>query len=400
MYLSVWLILVSGILSICQSHTDNHDHNAPHFKYSKEANIYQKDVKAFSPHVLKRSLRPDPPQLVWSETALAVLLISVAPFLLLCLLPDLNKHQRLLKILLAFAAGGLLGDAFLHLIPHAIDDGDSGLGDHDHSRHDHTHIHHDHKRHMVVGLSVVSGIFIFLCVEKLIRLVKRGHTGHNHLVQPQNSNVITNDSKSKNNKKRYVDNETTQKREKKQTKPECSTELRVTGYLNLAADFTHNFTDGLAIGASFLVSRNVGIVTTLTVLFHELPHEIGDYAILINSGCSSKEALLLQLVTALGAVAGAILSLLAAGVGLNIAVNKSDISPINDDLITLYILPFTAGGFIYIAMTSLLPDLLRSDENNLKHASGGVMIRLAQTVIEVLALVAGVGMMAALGLME
>ncbi|KAF8564589.1 hypothetical protein P879_03472 [Paragonimus westermani] len=400
MCLSIWLLLVSGILSICQSQVDNHEHSAPHFKYSKEANIHQTNIKAFGPHVLKRSLRPDSPQLVWSETALAVLLISVAPFLLLCLLPDLNKHQRLLKILLAFAAGGLLGDAFLHLIPHAIDSGDSGFRDHDHSHHDHTHTHHDHKRHMVVGLSVVSGIFIFLCIEKLIRLAKRGHTGHSHLVQPQNSNVITNDSKSKNNKKRSIGNETVQKREKKQIKLECSTELRITGYLNLAADFTHNFTDGLAIGASFLVSRNVGIVTTLTVLFHELPHEIGDYAILINSGCSNKKALLLQLVTALGAVAGAVLSLLAAGVGLNVTANKFDVSLINDDLITLYILPFTAGGFIYIAMTSLLPDLLRTDENNLKHASGSVMIRLAQAVVEVLALVAGVGMMAALGSME
>ncbi|KAF7232860.1 hypothetical protein EG68_11998 [Paragonimus skrjabini miyazakii] len=219
MYLSVWLILVSGILSICQSHTDNHEHNAPYIKYSKEANIHQKNVKAFGPHVLKRILRPDSPQMVWSETALAVLFISLAPFLLLCLLPDLNKHQRLLKILLAFAAGGLLGDAFLHLIPHAIDDGDSG--DHDYSRHEHTHNHHDHKRHMIVGLSVVCGIFIFLCIEKLIRLVKRSHTGHSHLVQPQNSNAITNDSKNKNSKKRYIGSETTQKREKKQIKPEC-----------------------------------------------------------------------------------------------------------------------------------------------------------------------------------
>ncbi|KAF5397031.1 hypothetical protein PHET_10022, partial [Paragonimus heterotremus] len=116
--------------------------------------------------------------------------------------------------------------------------------------------------------------------------------------------------------------------------------------------------------------------------------------------CFLFQALLLQLVTALGAVAGAVMSLLAAGVGFNVAVNESDISPVNNDLITLYILPFTAGGFIYIAMTSLLPDLLRSDENNLKHASGGVMIRSAQTLVEVLALVAGVGMMAVLGSME
>lgn len=66
-------------------------------------------------------------------------------------------------------------------------------------------------------------------------------------------------------------------------------EIKVAGYLNLAADFTHNFTDGLAIGASFLVSRNLGIVTTLTILLHEVPHEIGDFAILVQSGCTKKK---------------------------------------------------------------------------------------------------------------
>ena len=63
----------------------------------------------------------------------------------------------------------------------------------------------------------------------------------------------------------------------------------MSGYLNLAADFTHNFTDGLAIGASFLVSPAVGAVTTLTILLHEVPHEIGDFAILVQSGCTKKK---------------------------------------------------------------------------------------------------------------
>ncbi|KAF7235071.1 hypothetical protein EG68_11904, partial [Paragonimus skrjabini miyazakii] len=138
----------------------------------------------------------------------------------------------------------------------------------------------------------------------------------------------------------------------------------------------------------------------LFVWRRRVKHSASFLLITIVISVSFFQALLLQLVTALGAVAGAVMSLLAAGVGLNVAANQSDISPINDDLITLYMLPFTAGGFIYIAMTSLLPDLLRSDDNNLKHASGGVMIRLTQTVVEVLALVAGVGMMAALGSME
>ena len=66
-------------------------------------------------------------------------------------------------------------------------------------------------------------------------------------------------------------------------------DIKVSAYLNLAADFTHNFTDGLAIGASFLAGRNTGIITTVTVLLHEIPHEIGDFAILIQSGCDRKK---------------------------------------------------------------------------------------------------------------
>lgn len=63
----------------------------------------------------------------------------------------------------------------------------------------------------------------------------------------------------------------------------------MSGYLNLAADFAHNFTDGLAIGASYRAGHAIGVVTTLAVLFHEVPHEIGDFAILIQSGCSKKK---------------------------------------------------------------------------------------------------------------
>jgi hypothetical protein len=66
-------------------------------------------------------------------------------------------------------------------------------------------------------------------------------------------------------------------------------EIKVSGYLNLAADFTHNFTDGLAIGASYLAGQNIGIITTITILLHEVPHEISDFAILIQSGCNRRK---------------------------------------------------------------------------------------------------------------
>ena len=65
-------------------------------------------------------------------------------------------------------------------------------------------------------------------------------------------------------------------------------DIKVSGYLNLAADFAHNFTDGLAIGASYIAGRGVGIITTVTILLHEVPHEVGDFAILVQSGCTKK----------------------------------------------------------------------------------------------------------------
>ena len=138
------------------------------------------------------------------------------------------------------------------------------------------------------------------------------------------------------------------------------------GYLNLAADFTHNFTDGLAIGASYLVSVNVGMVTTLTILIHEVPHEIGDFAILIQSGCSKHRAMMLQLVTAVGALLGTVVGLVAESSGSGMA--------------TLWILPFTAGGFIYIALVSVLPELLEDTT-------------LGQTLKELVTLIIGVGLM-------
>lgn len=148
--------------------------------------------------------------------------------------------------------------------------------------------------------------------------------------------------------------------------------MQVSGYLNLAADVAHNVTDGLAIGASFVAGPTVGTVTALTVLLHEVPHEVGDLAILVQSGCSKKQAMRLQLLTALGAVGGAGCSLLAEGVGA---------------AATLWILPFTAGGFIYVGTVAVLPQLLREDVP-------------MQSLLQLAALLAGVAMMAAIAQWE
>lgn len=268
--------------------------------------------------------------------------------------------QPRLKTLLAFASGGLLGDAFLHLIPHATTS-------HDHLGHGHSHQshseddEHNHSHDMRVGIWVLAGIIVFLAVEKAVRLFKLGHDHSHHTVAPK---VVKEKHTAKDAKEGAKDKVIKKNKEEKKTAGVSAPSMAVAGYLNLAADFTHNFTDGLAIGASYMAGNNIGIITTITILLHEVPHEIGDFAILIKSGCSKKKAMLLQLTTAVGALAGNVLALLGSEVG-------SD----------SWILPFTAGGFIYIATVSVIPELL---ENSTK---------LGQSIKEIFALLAGVGMM-------
>jgi len=242
---------------------------------------------------------------------------------------------------------------------------------------------------MIVGLWVVAGIMSFLCVEKFVRLVKSDHGhghSHSHGVSTNSELLVTNGKKgltgeSKNPETEVRLRKANQKSQSKSSdsKREASVSggsqiqaINVSGYLNLVADFAHNFTDGLAIGASFLVNKNVGIVTTITILFHEVPHEIGDYAILIQSGCSRKKAILLQLVTAVGAILGTVLSLLATDVGTS----------------STWILPFTAGGFIYISTVSVLPELLKSQST------------IGQSIAEIIAMLTGVAMMVAIAYFE
>ncbi len=116
------------------------------------------------------------------HASLSTLLISIAPFLILFFIPLNNnkvENQSLLKVLLGFASGSLLGDAFLHLIPHALNPHDHSGGD-DHS-HAHSHQHgHDHSGQTIVGLWVLAGILAFLLVEKVVRnLNGEGHV-HSH----------------------------------------------------------------------------------------------------------------------------------------------------------------------------------------------------------------------------
>jgi zinc and cadmium transporter len=114
------------------------------------------------------------------------------------------------------------------------------------------------------------------------------------------------------------------------------------GALSLISDSFHNFLDGLLIAAAFSYSFEIGIATTFTVLMHELPQEIGDFGILIHAGYTRKKALFFNFLSACTAFAGAFIFLLIGNTMADLA---------------RYVLPFAAGGFIYLAAADLIPEL-------------------------------------------
>lgn len=141
---------------------------------------------------------------------------------------------------------------------------------------------------------------------------------------------------------------------------------------NLIGDGLHNFIDGMVIAGSYLVSVPLGLATTLAVLLHEIPQEIGDFSILVYAGYSRKKALLFNYLSATLAIFGAIAILL---VGTSFT-NAEE-----------YIIPLTIGGFLYISTADLIPELKK--EENLK-----------KSIFQVISFLLGIGLMSLMLFME
>jgi zinc and cadmium transporter len=129
-------------------------------------------------------------------------------------------------------------------------------------------------------------------------------------------------------------------------------EIHAFSYLNLVGDGLHNFIDGIAIAAAFIVSRNLGLVTTVAIILHEIPQELSDFGVLVYGGFSKKKALFYNFVSALTAMLGAVTGYFISGLALG-SLN--------------FILPLTAGGFIYIAASDLIPQIHK--EKDLERSS-------------------------------
>lgn len=155
----------------------------------------------------------------------------------------------------------------------------------------------------------------------------------------------------------------------KSDKKEAPQSKKVAGYLNLLANSIDNFTHGLAVAGSFLVSFRHGVLATFAILLHEIPHEVGDFAILLRSGFTRWDAAKAQLLTATAGLVGALVAI--GGSGVTSALEAK----------TSWIMPFTAGGFLHIALVTVLPDLLDEDDR-------------IESLKQLLALILGIGVMA------
>jgi zinc and cadmium transporter len=182
--------------------------------------------------------------------------------------------DRILLYLVGFAAGALIGGAFLHLLPETVERSTS----------------------MNVFLALSFGFFLFFLLEKL--LWRHCHKG------------------------------------------KC--EIHPFAYVNLIGDGVHNFIDGLVMATSFLSNIQLGIVTSFAVAFHEIPQEIGDFGVLIYGGLGKSKALILNFFAGLTVIVGGLV-----GYFLQSYIGES----------MIFILPFAAGGFIYIAASDLIPEL-------------------------------------------
>jgi len=226
---------------------------------------------------------------IWWALGASVLVSFISLIGIVSLLLKEDVLNSILILLVGFGAGGLIGGAFLHLLPEAVE-----------RTHD----------TFSVFLLVILGFVVFFMLEKFL------HWRHCH-------------------------------------KGNCV--IHSFTYLNLVGAGIHNFIDGLIIGSSFVVDIRIGMVATFAIILHEVPHELGDFGVLLYGGFSRMRALFFNFLSATTAIVGTLL-----GFYLSHLVEG----------FSLALLPFAAGGFIYIAACDLIPELhhqARPEEGGLVH---------------------------------
>ena len=298
--------------------------------------------------------------------------------------------------MVAFAVGGLLGDTLFHLLPEIflgeVPEGEIRA------------VLVEPNKNLLLGVAIMVGFVTFVAMDKGLRIATGG-AGHSHDHGHEHSNgSVAGDETSSTTGRVSADKNTDSslRNRKPDTKeatlaavaqePKDKPSVKLSAYLNIIADFTHNITDGLALSSSFYASPTIGATTTLAVFCHEIPHEVGDFALLIQGGMSKKVAMGLQFVTALGAVLGTIIGITVqelggAGATATEAVKGAGNMGLFGTSLTWgdMLLPFTAGTFLYVGTVGVVPEMLETGPDKMEE--------LRSTALQFLAMAAGAGIM-------
>ncbi|XP_029313283.1 zinc transporter ZIP12-like isoform X1 [Cottoperca gobio] len=275
----------------------------------------------------------------------AVLLITLGSMFGICLI-FFNSCQEtytlILQLFVGLAVGTLSGDALLHLIPQIL-----GLHDDTHS-HDDEH-YTEGKEYLWRILGVIAGIYSFFLMERIFSLFVPSH-GHGHSDLPLELNCNGQSQRGKSISTIQlgpVDDldctEVSPEHVDTRSPSHPRQGVPLLAVMIIVGDSLHNFADGLVVGAAFSSSSETGMATTVAILCHEIPHEMGDFAVLLSSGLSVKTAVLMNFLSALTAFMGLYIGLFVS----------------SEMEVQRWIFAVTAGIFLYLSLVEMLPEMNR-----------------------------------------
>ncbi|KAL3233474.1 Zinc transporter YKE4 [Nakaseomyces bracarensis] len=322
------------------SHGHSHSHSHSHTNGGQTV-VNQAIASILTNHVFKYGARVN--------ALLATVIIQAAPCILVFLIPGLKdidtntQDSIVMTILEAFALGTLLGDIFDHLLPETF----------------------EMFPPKEASFNLFIGFLGFLLMDKVIKILNGGGDGHGH--SHGHSHSHTQSTANTNVEKTESNGKSTDK------------EINTTKYMHVITGLVHHMVDGLVLASSFYSSTATGVTTTVAVLCHEVPHEIGDFSIMISNGFSFFGALKAQLTIAISAI-----------VGTAISCYFNEMGETGSSLQTDKLLPITAGGFIYMATTGILPRILAPNKSN-------AMTEATRLSIQLVCILVGFNMLSIIG---